>query len=178
MHPLSHFRTITHHKILVMKHCFAVGLYKQGLFHDMSKYSFTEFYVGAKYYQGDRSPNVAEREARGYSSAWLHHKGHNKHHYEYWIDYNSHIPGGVVPVAMPDRYIVEMLCDRIAACQNYEKGKFTWASPLNYYLLGRDPAPMHEYTRQMLEKLLQMLAEKGRDATFDYVRREILKNRK
>lgn len=30
----------------------------------------------------------AEREEKGYSSAWLHHKGRNKHHYEYWIDYN------------------------------------------------------------------------------------------
>ena len=87
MHALTHFKTITYHKYLVMKGCFAVGLYKQGLLHDMSKYSPTEFLVGAIYYQGDRSPNNAEREHRGYSSSWLHHKGRNKHHYEYWVDY-------------------------------------------------------------------------------------------
>lgn len=86
MHVLAHFKTITYHKYLVMKGCFAVGLYRQGLLHDMSKYSPTEFLVGAIYYQGDRSPNNAEREYRGYSSSWLHHKGRNKHHYEYWVE--------------------------------------------------------------------------------------------
>ena len=42
----KHFRTITYHKYLVMKGCFAVGLYRQGLTHDLSKYSPTEFLVG------------------------------------------------------------------------------------------------------------------------------------
>ena len=75
MKAWQHFCTITHHKILVMKGCFRVGLYRQGLMHDLSKYGWTEFRVGAKYYQGTRSPNNAEREKLGYSSAWLHHKG-------------------------------------------------------------------------------------------------------
>ena len=83
----SHFKTITHHKILVAKGCFRIGLYRQGLLHDLSKYSPTEFRVGAKYYQGTRSPNNAEREEIGYSTAWMHHKGRHKHHYEYWKDY-------------------------------------------------------------------------------------------
>lgn len=85
MKALQHFKTITYHKYLVMKGCFAVGLYRQGICHDLSKYSWTEFRVGAKYYQGNRSPNNAEREDIGYSSAWLHHKGRNRHHYEYWV---------------------------------------------------------------------------------------------
>ena len=116
MKAFYHFITLTHHKILVMQGCFKVGLYGQGLLHDMSKYSPAEFLVGARYYQGDRSPNNAEREAVGYSSAWLHHKGRNKHHYEYWIDYSaSDIKGGMTPARMPDKYVVEMLMDRIAA---------------------------------------------------------------
>ena len=78
MKAWRHLRTITHHKILVMKGCFKLGLYRQGLLHDMSKYSPAEFLVGCRYYQGTRSPNNAEREAKGYSSAWLHHKGRNK----------------------------------------------------------------------------------------------------
>ena len=86
MNALRHFGTITKHKLLVMKACFQVGLYRQGLLHDLSKYGWTEFRVGCRYYQGTRSPNNAEREEKGYSSAWLHHKGRNKHHYEYWID--------------------------------------------------------------------------------------------
>ena len=79
---VKHFRTITRHKLLVMQKCFRVGLYRQGLLHDLSKYSPTEFLVGMKYYQGNRSPNNAEREDTGVSLSWLHHKGRNRHHYE------------------------------------------------------------------------------------------------
>ena len=89
MNIKGHFETITRHKLLVMKYCFACGLYEQGLAHDLSKYSPTEFIPGCIYYQGDHSPNEAKREARGYTSAWLHHKGRNKHHLEYWIDYST-----------------------------------------------------------------------------------------
>ena len=67
MNAWRHFKTITHHKLLVMKYCFRIGLYRQGLLHDLSKYSPTEFCVGARYYQGTRSPNNAEREATGAS---------------------------------------------------------------------------------------------------------------
>ena len=103
----EHFKTITLHKRLVMEGCFKVGLYWQGIVHDLSKFSPTEFLVGARYWQGDRSPNNAEREKIGYSSSWLHHKGRNKHHYEYWIDYSSRgIEGGMAPAPMPKRYIV------------------------------------------------------------------------
>ena len=111
----QHLRTINHHKSLVMKHCFKVGLYKQGLLHDMSKYSPTEFLVGCRYYQGTRSPNNAEREATGYSKAWLHHKGRNKHHYEYWIDYSVDPGEGIVGQKMPIKYVIEMFMDRVAA---------------------------------------------------------------
>lgn len=107
MNALRHFGTITKHKLLVMKACFQVGLYRQGLLHDLSKYGWTEFRVGCRYYQGTRSPNNAEREEKGYSSAWLHHKGRNKHHYEYWIDYGTH--GAVLEgMKMPVNYVVEM----------------------------------------------------------------------
>lgn len=130
----EHFKTITHHKLLVMDGCFRVGLFKQGLLHDLSKYSPAEFLVGAKYYQGDRSPNNAEREDIGYSSAWLHHKGRNRHHYEYWIDYSSRdIEGGMAPVPMPTRYVIEMFMDRIAACKVYHGAAYKDQDPLAYY---------------------------------------------
>ena len=80
MKAWQHFKTITTHKIWVMRYCFKIGLYWQGLTHDLSKYSPTEFLVGMKYYQGDRSPNNAEREDTGMSKSWMHHKGRNKHH--------------------------------------------------------------------------------------------------
>ena len=176
IHPIKHFKTITYHKYLVMKNCFKVGLFKQGILHDMSKYSPDEFWVGARYYQGDRSPNNAEREDVGYSSAWLHHKGRNKHHYEYWIDYSLKcIPGGMLPAPMPTKYVVEMFMDRIAACMVYKGDSYTDSAPLEYYMSGKDPAPMHEDTRKLLEKLLRMLATKGQEKTFWYIRNRILK---
>lgn len=175
----KHFKTITYHKILVAKGCFQVGLYRQGLFHDLSKYSPTEFYVGMKYYQGDRSPNNAEREKIGYSSAWLHHKGRNKHHYEYWIDYSTkEIPGGTMPVPMPDRYIAEMVMDRIAASKVYKGKDYTDASPLEYYQKGSETAPLHPYTKKQLERLLKMLAEKGEEKTFSYIKIVFLRKKK
>lgn len=171
----KHFKTITYHKYLVAKGCFRIGLFKQGILHDMSKYSPTEFLVGMKYYQGDRSPNNAEREVKGYSSAWLHHKGRNKHHYEYWIDYSTKsVPGGMAPVAMPDQYIAEMMMDRIAASKVYLGKKYTDDAPLQYYIKGADNVPLHPETKEKLEKLLSMLAKEGEEETFRYIRREIL----
>lgn len=176
MKVFSHFRTITYHKWLVCKGCFAVGLYRQGLLHDMSKYSPSEFFVGAKYFQGNRSPNDAEREAIGYSTAWMHHKGHNKHHYEYWIDYSLNGGlGGMSPAPMPRRYIAEMVMDRIAASKVYLGEAYTDSSPLAYYRRGKRREPMHEYTRRNLEFLLCMLAERGEKKTFSYIKRRFLK---
>ena len=120
--------------MLVMKGCFRVGLYRQGLLHDLSKYSPTEFFVGCKYYQGDRSPNNAEREATGVSMAWLHHKGRNKHHFEYWIDYGLGKDDGMVGMKMPVNYVVEMFLDRIAASRNYMKDAYTDSSQTSSYL--------------------------------------------
>lgn len=178
MHIWKHFKTITHHRHLVRKGCFQVGLYRQGLMHDLSKYSPSEFWVGAKYYQGTRSPNNAEREDIGYSTAWLHHKGRNRHHYEYWIDYSLKAgPGGMLPCPMPDKYIAEMIMDRIAACKTYQGEAYTDRSPLEYYLQGKDPAPLHPYTRKNLEFLLRMLAKKGEKETFRYIKYIYLKRR-
>lgn len=176
MHLWKHFKTITRHKMLVMKNCFRVGLYRQGILHDLSKYSPTEFFVGAFYYQGDRSPNNAEREVKGYSSSWLHHKGRNKHHYEYWIDYSSRgIEGSMAPAPMPKRYIVEMFMDRIAACKVYHKDAYTCKDPLLYYQSSLTPPPLHPRTKKLLEHLLYMLAEKGEEETFRYIRARVLK---
>ncbi len=178
MKAWKHFKTVVYHKLMVARGCFGVGLYWQGIVHDLSKFSPTEFLVGAKYYQGDRSPNNAEREEKGYSEAWLHHKGRNKHHYEYWIDYSSrdteNTPWGMVPVQMPDKYIVEMLMDRIAACKTYLGKNYTQDAPLNYYYKGTHKAPLHPYTREKLVAMLEMLAQKGEKETFAYIRREIL----
>lgn len=175
----GHLRTINAHKRLVMEHCFRLGLYKQGLLHDLSKYTPTEFIPGIIYYQGNRSPNNAQREEEGCSEAWLHHKGRNKHHYEYWIDYPAKEgDSGMVGMKMPVKYVVEMFCDRVAASKNYNKEKYTDADALNYFLRGRGHYIIHPETSDLLYKLLKMLAEKGEDYTFRYIKYKVLKKRR
>ena len=173
MKPWQHFKTITHHKLLVMAGCFRVGLYWQGLTHDLSKYTPTEFWVGAKYYQGTRSPNAAEREERGYSTAWMHHKGRNRHHYEYWTDLNKET-GRYESVPMPRKYLVEMIMDRRAACMTYQGSAYTDASAWEYFAKSRERKLMHPRLEQELTFLLQMLRDKGEEETFWYLKEEVL----
>ncbi len=141
----------------------------QGLFHDLSKYSPTEFIVGAKYYQGNRSPNEAEREAYGYSIAWMHHKGRNRHHFEYWTDYDPETKR-LEPVEMPIKYVKEMFCDRVAASKIYLGDKYNNSAPLEYFLKSKHKRIIHKNTSELLEKLLTMLKEEGEENTFKYIR--------
>lgn len=173
----GHFKTITKHKFLVMKHCFRLGLYRQGLMHDMSKYMPVEFKVGVKYYIGTESPNAEERKATGVSLAWLHHKGRNKHHFEYWIDYSPNPEEGIVGMKMPLKYVAEMFCDRLAASQNYQGDKYTSEHPLAYYVKDRDKIIIHPEVDALLMKLLTMLKDEGEDATFAYIK-QLLKQEK
>ena len=169
----QHFKTITRHKWLVFQGCAQVGLYWQGLTHDLSKYSPTEFRVGAKYYQGTRSPNAAERQEKGYSEAWIHHKGRNRHHFEYWTDLNR-TTNRYESVPMPRRYLAEMIMDRRAACMVYEGEKYTDRSALAYYERSLDQDLMHPQLKQELHFLLKMLAEKGEKETFAYIKNNVL----
>ena len=176
----GHLCTINHHKNLVMKGCFRLGLYRQGLLHDLSKYCPVEFFVGCKYYQGNMSPNNIERQEKGYSLAWLHHKGRNKHHMEYWIDYGlgtTHEEKRMVGMKMPVKYVVEMFVDRVSASKNYQKDAYTDESALIYYDRGVGHYTIHKDTAALLELMLVMLAAQGEDKTYAYIRNEILKGK-
>lgn len=167
----KHFVTITHHRLVVMEGCFRVGLFKQGLLHDLSKYSWTEFKTGIEYYQGTRSPNAAEKEEKGYSEAWLHHKGRNKHHFEYWTDVSTREENWKLKgVRMPVNYLVEMVMDRIAASKIYQGKNYTDGSAYEYFSRSRDFIVMHPETKAMLDKILRMLRDEGERKTFAYMR--------
>ncbi len=167
----GHFKTITYHKFLVMKGCFAVGLIKQGLLHDLSKYSWEEFRTGVYYYAGVRSPNSIEKEEKGYSPAWLHHKGRNKHHFEYWIDTSGPEDNWkLIGIKMPVKYLAEMVMDRIAAAKVYQGKNYTDASPYDYFMRNADVITMNPETKAELTKILKMLRDKGEKKTFAYIR--------
>lgn len=169
IHPIKHFVTITKHRHLVIRHCFKAGVFLQGLCHDLSKYSPTEFIPGMKYYAGTHSPNETERALFGYSLAWIHHKGRNKHHFEYWTDYNP-VSKVVEPVKMPMRYVAEMFCDRVAAGKIYNKESYTDQDPIDYFMKAKGRRVIHPETSDLLESLLTMLSEKGEEETFRYIR--------
>lgn len=168
-HPFRHFVTITRHRHEVIRLCFRAGIGFQGLFHDLSKYSPTEFIPGAKYYTGSQSPNNGERNDKGYSLAWMHHKGRNKHHFEFWYDYEM-ATKKIVPMDMPDRYIKEMFCDRVAASKTYNRANYTQESPLLYLTRSTAHEKMTAKTYRKLLYLLRMLAEKGEKATLRFMK--------
>lgn len=175
---LGHLHTINHHKWLVTRDCIRVGLISQGLKHDLSKYAPIEFFAGVKYYEGGkRSPINREKEEKGYSQGWLHHKGRNRHHFEYWIDYAVNPKDGFIGAKMPKRFVVEMVIDRISASRNYQKENYTCRSAWEYYARAKDVYVMNDETRFLLEYLLKMTAAKGEAYTFSYMRKKLLRHR-
>ena len=176
MRIIRHFITITRHRLLVCRYCFKAGLIWQGLTHDLSKYSPSEFFAGARFYQGNMSPQVKERLVLGYSAAWLHHKGRNKHHFEYWRDVDK--TGANAPVKMPAKYFGEMICDRVAASRIYLGKNYTNRSALEYFERRTDVGYMYPETAEKLRYFLTLIAEKGERAAFAELKRYIALEKK
>lgn len=160
---ISHLKTISKHKYYVMKFCFKCGIYRRGIMHDLSKFGPTEFLSSAKYYQGDSSPIDAEKREKGYSLAWQHHKGHNPHHWEYWIDNVGTYKN--TPCKIPYDYVVEMICDWLAAGIVYSKIKpdydKPYKDPKKYYEKCRSERIFHEDTQGLIELFLLYIDKMG-----------------
>ena len=173
----GHLGTVLKHKRYVCRACFKMGLYRQGLFHDMSKFSFVEFAPSVKYFSGRLSPNAVDRKLNGASLAWLHHKGRNKHHFEYWIDYSSSSDEYAFGCKMPLRYVAEMVADRYAACVAYNKDEYTQGDAWNYYCRARDVIIMHEDTKALLEAALIKMRDEGEAAAFSFMKENLKKTK-
>lgn len=159
-----HFKKICTHKYWVAKYCFKAGLYWRGLMHDMSKFSWTEFWESAKYYQGDSSPINVCKADKGYSLAWQHHKGRNPHHYEYWTD---RYDDATVAIEMPYKYAAEMICDYIGAGKAYMGDKFTFAREYQWWIKKLTTLPkMHENTKLFVTAVLLFLYEREMDGYY------------
>ena len=172
----KHLKTVTKHRYYVCKYCFKFGLYWQGLTHDLSKFGPTEFWSSVKYYQGTRSPIDAEKEDKGYSMAWLHHKSKNKHHFWYWVDYSN---GQVqTPVRIPIKYVYEMIADTVAAGYVYSKNankKWKQSDPYEYYKAhNRNAANNVEFiefcTKAVLDNIYVDISRYGIDTVAKLVR--------
>lgn len=169
-----HFCTITKHKWVVMKLCFKCGLLKRGLLHDLSKYGITEFCSSAKYFQGDKSPIDAEKMKKGYSLAWQHHKGHNPHHWEYWIDNVGTRRNDAIEI--PYEYVVEMVCDWVGAGIVYSKQKPDYSKPykepFDYYKTHLSERIFNVNTQELLEFFLWIISTQGINAFCKIARNE------
>lgn len=171
----GHLRTVMKHRWFVFLHCCYAGIILQGLKHDLSKFSPVEFFEGVKYYQGTASPIDKCRKINGYSMAWMHHKGRNKHHSEYWTD---RFDAGCKPIQMPYKYALEMFCDYLGAGKAYNGKNFTYKGELDWWLLriSRNPDMIiHEQTKLFITMMMLVCVNSRLDDMDNYQKKEKLK---
>jgi len=154
-----HFNLVNRHRFKVFKLCCKAGIPFRGLVHDLSKYSPTEFFESVKYYQGSYSPIHNCKKENGYSKAWLHHKGRNKHHHEYWYDYAAPSKSALIPY----KYTVEMICDTLAAGMTYQGKNWTNDYQLKYYLKDKKLKHINPKIDAILLEVYEMVSKKGVD---------------
>lgn len=156
---LKHLTLILKHKWLVFKLCCKVGQPWRGLVHDLSKFSPTEFFEGVKYYNGNYSPITDCKKDIGYSKAWLHHKGRNKHHTDYWVDLGAPDKTPVIPY----KYVAEMLCDKLAAGIIYMGKDWTKEYQLQYWKKERNKIFINEKIEKLITEFLEQVSKEGID---------------
>ena len=159
----KHLHLINKHKWYVFKLCLKAGIPFRGLVHDLSKYSPTEFFESVKYFNGNHSPIVESKKENGYSKAWLHHKGRNKHHFEYWIDLNAPDKKPIIPY----KYTVEMICDTLAAGMVYKGKNWYPKYQLEYFNNRKDKAYINEKIKKVLEETYKEVALNGINKTIN-----------
>jgi len=158
-HPFKHFHTVCVHRRRVIANGAHMGIFWHCLRHDLSKFSYTEFHESAKYYTGDHSPVRGDRMAHhGFSLITQHHVGRNKHHWQYWVDFEA---GRLVVMTMPWKYASEMICDMLSAAKTYHPREFKPDSALLYFERLKSMAYMTQATSSYLEWCLQQYATSG-----------------
>lgn len=154
---IGHFCLITRHRWVVFKLCVKVGEPWRGFVHDLSKYSPTEFWEGVKYFNGKHSPITDCKRKEGYSKAWLHHRGRNRHHVEYWVDLNAPDKTPIIPY----KYVAEMICDKLAAGIIYEGKSWTKEFELQYWLNEKGKEPVNEQVDKVITEILTLVSDVG-----------------
>lgn len=156
---VKHTILVTKHKWLVFKFCCKIGIPIRGLMHDLSKFSFEEFFESIKYYNGKVSPiNICKKD-KGYSSSWLHHKGRNKHHDSYWVDLSAPQAAPVIPY----KYVAEMICDKLSASITYNGKDWTNSSEYDYWQIEKTKIIMNPKTEHFLSAVITEVKDQGID---------------
>ena len=165
----KHLKIIRTHRKYVRKACFKMGLFWQGLTHDLSKYSPTEMSI-CKYYSGTRSPHQNAREVLGYSPSWIHHYHTNKHHHMFWWDENE--DGKIIPMKMPYKYVIESLCDMLGASKAYNPKNWRPEMLQKYWVMHcKDKRIQHPASEEFIDKMIMNLVTCGEEAFFEWYNR-------
>lgn len=159
----KHLHLVNKHRWIVFKLSVRAGIPFRGVVHDLSKYSPTEFFEGVKYFNGKKSPISVCKKENGYSKAWLHHKGRNKHHFEYWYDFNT---PDKTPV-MPYKYTVELICDTLAAGMAYQGKSWKTNSQIGYFEKRRDLEYINENIKKVIREVYKQVDEEGINKTIN-----------
>ena len=173
---IKHLKTVHKHRKWVRKYCFKMGLYWQGLTHDLSKYSLTELKI-CKYYTGKGSPHQVAREVLGYSPSWIHHYHTNKHHFQFWWDEDEE--GKIIPMKMPYKYLLESFCDMLGASKAYNPKDWGPDLLLCYWdQKCKGKRIMHDESVNFIEMLIHQIAELEEEAFFEWFNnnKDFLKN--
>lgn len=160
-----HFKKICTHRKWVRHYCKLAGIPLQGWLHDLSKYSPAEFIESVQFYQGTSSPINAAKQAQGYSMAWLHHKGRNKHHYEYWMD---NFDNGGENLIMPYKYWVEMICDYLGAARAYNAKEFSFHAEEEWWKNKVPNCAMNEKLKKATSRVFVALSKQENAYSFDF----------
>ena len=158
---IGHLNTVNSHRFMVFKLSIKAGIPFRGLIHDLSKYHPIEFFEGVKYFDGKISPIKVCKKKEGYSKAWLHHKGRNKHHFEYWYDFNTPDKTPVIPY----KYVAEMICDNLSASLTYNKKNWSADNQLNYFLNRTDLDYLNEKVKNILIEVYEDIVKDGINKT-------------
>lgn len=155
----GHLKVVTIHRTKVFWYCLKAGIPINGLKHDLSKFSYTEFVRSVKYFKGTASPIFNERiDNEYYSDISVHHTNKNKHHFEFWIDI---FKGDIVLKKMPLKYAIEYALDMISASSTYEGKSFKKEDVLNFFLARKDWYLMHEATKEFVIYILTEYKDNG-----------------
>lgn len=154
----GHLKTVLVHKYWVFHYSCKLGIPWRGLKHDMSKFSPVEFWESVRYWDGKSSPIPRAKADKGYSLAWQHHKGHNTHHYEYWVDW---LDKGGIPIKMPWYDLLELVADWLGAGRAYQGKDFTLEGEYEFILhkFRVEQPKIHKVTQGTIEHLFYLFAK-------------------
>lgn len=163
-----HLKRVCIHKYFVGRYLMKCGFYAQAITHDLSKFSYTEISESIKFYEEGRSPIEVAKEKQGYSLAWLHHRGRNKHHNTYWTDNYDRVMMGkkLTCYIMPFRYAVELVCDYLGASIAYNKNhELVIDDAIAFWNKIKDKEAMHPAIKDFVTTVYREIKYNGIDVT-------------